>query len=164
MIEAPDSLNSFHPICIENAFSGGSVLCPFRINSVSAARRTPGVLIGALPFGVDENPGACFPPTFSAAKFSNSERECPDTLESKEPPCMSSPTHKSCAVSFTENISGVRGPRLRNSSRWNVQLQTWNLPKDSTSNFILRLMGRRRRDSGRVGSSADACVARMSQA
>lgn len=156
MIEAPDSLKSFHPICIEKAFSGGSVLCPFRINSVSPVRKTPGVLIGALPFGVDENPEACFPPTFSAAKFSNSERECPDVLESKEPPCVSSPTHKSCAVSFTENISGVWGRQLRDRSRWILRVQTWDLPKDSPSTFILRMMGRRRRDSGRVGSSADA--------
>ena len=51
MIDAPDSRNNLHPICIENAFSAGSVACPFRVVLFSAVRKIPGVLNGVcVPF------------------------------------------------------------------------------------------------------------------
>lgn len=60
-------------------------------------RITPGVLMGAFPFETDDAPESMifFLPRFSAVKFSNSDRDGPDKLETDEPPGTSSPTHMS---------------------------------------------------------------------
>lgn len=86
MIEAPDSLNSLHPICIAKAFSAGSVGWPLRNNAASPVRKTPGIFIGPLPFATDEVPEGCFPLMISEVKLSRSERDCPDTLETIDSP------------------------------------------------------------------------------
>lgn len=60
-------------------------------------RITPGVLMRPFPFDIEDASErvAFFPPTFSTVKFSNSEREGTDALETTEPPCKSSPSHGS---------------------------------------------------------------------
>lgn len=73
MIEAPESLNSLHPICIVNGLSAGSVRCPFRINAASPVRSTPGVLIGPFPFVVEDAREKALTATASVAKFSRSD-------------------------------------------------------------------------------------------
>lgn len=116
LIEAPDNLNSLDPICIENAFSWGNRDCPFRIKR-SPVRITPGVLMGPFPLDIEDAPeSGIFPPTFSAVKFSKSHRDCPDTLETIEPPCTSSPTHMSCARLSTANIIGETTRKPTSSS------------------------------------------------
>ena len=105
MIEAPESLKSLHPICIEKAFSAGRVGCPLRNNAASPVRRTPGVLIGPLPFAIDEEAEGSLPfPSFDV-KVSRSDRDCPDTLETIDSPCASSTSHGSCVLPSAANIS-----------------------------------------------------------
>lgn len=108
MIEAPDSRNSLQPICMVNGLSAGNVGCPLRINAASPVRNRPGILIGPIPF-VDDAREAPLAVTTSAAKFSKSDRESPDILEVREPPCVSSPTHNSGALLFTESMSRYEG-------------------------------------------------------
>jgi len=103
MIEAPNSLNNLHRICIVNDLSAGSEGCPLRINAVSPVRSTPGVWIGPFPFVSDEVCEASLAVTASAAKFLKSDRGCPDMLETSKPPSVSSPIHRSGAVLFTAN-------------------------------------------------------------
>ena len=71
-------------------------------------RITPGVLVGPFPFDIDDAPERVvfFLPTFSTVKFSSSDRDGPDALETTEPPCKSSPTHMSCARFSTASIIG----------------------------------------------------------
>lgn len=98
LIEAPDSLNSLHPICMENAFSWGNMDRLCRI-IMSPVRITPSVLLEGFPFDVEDAPeGVTFLlPTCSDVKFSKSDRDGPETLEAIESPWVSSPTHMSCA-------------------------------------------------------------------
>lgn len=64
--EAPDNLNSLHPICIEKAFSVGSERCPFRAVVLSVVRRTVGILKGAgLPFAAELERNDSIPAVFS---------------------------------------------------------------------------------------------------
>lgn len=109
MIEAPESLKSLHPICIVKGLSAGRVGCPLRINAASPVRSTPGVLIGPFPFVVEGAREGAFAVTTSVAKFSKSDRDCPERLETTDPPCVSSPTHRSCTVLFTANIACTLG-------------------------------------------------------
>lgn len=81
--------------------------CPFRIKR-SVVRITPGVLKGCLPFETEDAPEGIFLllPAFSAVKFgkfSNSDRDGPETLDAIEPPAISSPSHMSGA-----RLSGAR--------------------------------------------------------
>lgn len=64
--------------------------------------------MGAFPFEIEDAPERVtfFLPTFSAVKFSNSDRDGPDTLETTEPPCASSPTHMSYTRLSTAIVSG----------------------------------------------------------
>ncbi len=79
--------------------------CPFRIRR-SLVRMTPGVFIWGFPFEMeDAAEGVTFLlPTFSAVKFSNSDLDSPERLDTNEAPCISSPTHMSCAWLSTANI------------------------------------------------------------
>lgn len=70
---------------------------PFRSRR-SLVRITPGVLMVPFPFDIIEDASeriVFFPATFSTVKFSSSDREGPDALETTEPPRRSSPIHGS---------------------------------------------------------------------
>lgn len=85
-------------------------------------RITPGVFKGCFPFEIEDAPEGIFflLPAFSAVKFgkfSNSDRDGTETLDAIEPPCISSPSHMSCAWLSTANILGraTRKPPFLNA-------------------------------------------------
>ena len=86
-------------------------------------RITPGVLIEAFPFEIEDASEVVILlfPMFSAAKFSNSDLDGPDPLETIEPPCASSPTHMSCVRLSTANIACETRPKPE--SRFFMQLE-----------------------------------------
>ena len=94
---APDSLNSLHPICIENAFSIGSVLFPLVYSAASPVRNIPGVRLELLkPFRTDDASDGCLleMAVASGVKVSRSDLALSDALGASEPSSLvSSPAH-----------------------------------------------------------------------
>lgn len=118
-MEAPERRKRRQPIWIEKAFSAGRAPWPLRDIGRSPARRTPGILEGALmlskdPFCAEGERDGGFGSTCGSAevKASNSDLDCAEVLETKDPPCASSVGQRSCWRS-SENIFPLRtGPQV----------------------------------------------------